>query len=555
MKRRLSTLFATLLTAGVVLSGCSANPGPAPVVEPTPSSSTSTAPTTTQARSARTEAAVGVEPLRNGFNPHLLSDDSSVVRSIAKLVLPSAFNDGKLNKDLLQSAEIIEPARSSGTVMTVRYVIQDAAQWSDGTPITGSDFSYLWRGMSTSPGVINPEGYRAISDVRVIGSGAKTVEVDFHTQVAEWQSLFDFLLPSHLLDSSADGFLVGLRDDIPASAGRYLVEKVDRARGVISLNRNDRFWGQSPAQIDILSLVETRSTTHSADQLRAGQLQFVDVLPGETTRDTYALIPDIQNRLIQSQRQLGLTLSTTSPILSDHAARVELRGLVDVPLIARLGAGRSTDLNVADSEPVNEAEPALLRSKIEASGRPLRIGADPADATASASVRSLVDLLKQRGIDAEVVSTDITDLTRNRLPNGEVDAIMTREWIDGSLNYVAGALRCPDETTGLRSGNLSGLCMPESESVSTMALSGEISVEKAQELLDDFQTQEATWVPLLREQRVLALSPGIIGPDPDLEAWTDGLATADTWKLPAEATTSTTTSTTQPTIAEEEQQF
>ncbi|WP_018295876.1 ABC transporter family substrate-binding protein [Corynebacterium lubricantis] len=555
MKRRFSTLVATLLTAGVVVSGCAANPGPPPVVEPTPTTEpTTTETTTTQARPARTEAAVGVEPLRNGFNPHLLSDDSSVVRSLANLVLPSAFLRGQLNRNLLRSAEVIEPVDSPGVVMTVRYVIQDAAQWSDGTPITGSDFAYLWQGMSTSPGVINPEGYRAISNVRVIGGGAKTVEVDFHAPVADWQSLFSYLLPAHLLDSGEQGFLVGLRDNIPASAGRYLVNNVDRARGVITLNRNDRFWGPEPAQIDILSLVETRSTTHSADQLRAGQLQFVDVLPGETTRDTYELIPDIQNRLVQSQRQLGLTLSTNSPILSDHATRVELSGLVDVPLIARLGAGRSTDLIVADSEPVNSAEPELLRSAIESAGRPLRIAADPADATASASVRSLVDLLKQRGINAEVVSTDLTDLTKNRLPSGDVDAVIAREWIDGSPNYVAGALRCPDEETGMRSGNLSGLCMPETEGVANQVLAGEISPERAQELLDEFRTREATWVPLLREQRILALSPGIIGPDPDLEEWTDGLATADTWRLPDEAD-ATTTTTTPPNIAEEEQQF
>ena len=39
------------------------------------------------------------------------------------------------------------------------------------------------------------------------------------------------------------------------------------------------------------------------------------------------------------------------------------------------------------------------------------------------------------------------------------------------------------------------------------------------------------WVPLLGEKRVLALTGGIVGPDADLAAWPDGLATAPTWRL------------------------
>lgn len=537
-------LAATLVAASVVLSGCMADPGPPPVIEPEPEPTTTTTQTTTPtAEPARREVVVGVEPLRNGLNPHLLSDDSSTVRSIANLVLPSVFVGGELNTQVVDSAEVLD---QSPAAMTVRYHISRPAQWSDGTPITGADFVYLWQRMSTTPGVINPEPYRAIENVRVSGAGAKTVEVDFAEPVAEWGSLFQFLLPSHLLGTDASGFITGLRDDIPASAGRFLVENVDRGRGVITLNRNDRFWGPTPAAIDILTLTSVRSTTQSADQLRAGQLQFVDIVPGETTRDTYALIPEVQNRLVQSPRTLGITLSVTSPILQDPAARAELRSLIDVPLIARLGTGRSTDLLVADHTEVSTQPPVVLPQAIEAQ-RPLRIAADPADPTASAAVRALVDMLEQRGVAAQVVSTDTMDMVRNRLPRGDVDAILSREFNDGSRNYAASALSCPPEEAGARAGNLSGLCTPETQQRAQEILAGAVSAEQAQYELQTVRASEVTWIPLAYEQRILALAPGIVGPSPDLSVWREGLSTAGSWRLPDTTQPSQTATLLEPT--------
>ncbi|WP_237559362.1 hypothetical protein [Corynebacterium pilosum] len=195
MSTRVHRAAASLVTTGVLLASCAANPGPPPVVEPEPAPTTTTSTTTAPLEPAKTrsEISVGVEPLRNGLNPHLLSDESSVVQSIANLVLPSAFIGDQINHEVLDSAEVLP---ESPAAMTVRYQIADAAQWSDGTPLTGADFNYLWRQMSTTPGVLNPAGYRAISNVRVSGSGGKTVDVDFEEPVAAWNELFRHILPS-----------------------------------------------------------------------------------------------------------------------------------------------------------------------------------------------------------------------------------------------------------------------------------------------------------------------------------------------------------------------
>ncbi|WIM68555.1 ABC transporter family substrate-binding protein [Corynebacterium breve] len=544
MKKRITLVTTALLAAGAVVAGCAANPGPPPVVTPSPEPTTANESSTSKKAepiSKRSEVTVGVEALRNGLNPHLLADESSVVRSVARLVLPSVFEQGELNTDVMKSAEVVE---YTDAAMTVRYVIQDAAQWSDGTPLTGSDFKYLWLAMTQTPGVLNPGGYEAISAVRVSGANGKTVDVDFAKPVAQWQELFQFLVPSHLIGPDPVNFRTGMRDDIPASAGRYMVVKVDRGRGTVTLNRNDRFWGADPAKIDIVNLGAVRSTTQSADQLRAGQLNFVDMIPEETTRSVYELVPEAQIRMIQSPRTLGLSLSTTSPLLEEHAARVELRSLIDVPLIARISVGRSTDIAIAESAPVSDQEPEVLPETI-AANRPLRIAADPADPEASAAVRSLVDSLVARGVDAEVVSTDMNDITRNQLPAGDVDAVVTWDFNAANSLDAASQLRCPSEEVDMRSGNLSGYCTPETEVLSDEILAGTVSTDEAHAQVDAVVEREVLWVPFLHEQRLLALGSGIVGPDPKLENWTEGLASAAIWTL-ADPVAAGETNTTEP---------
>ena len=244
--------------------------------------------------------------------------------------------------------------------------------------------------------------YRAVADVRVSGPGGKVVDVDFAQPVGDWRVLFHHLLPSHLLDADAADFAVALRNTVPASAGRYLVREVDRAHGTVTLNRNDRFWGPEPAPIDILTLVAARETIQVADQLRSGQLAFVDMAPQDTTKDVLGLIPGAQLRAFPGGRTLGVTLSTTSGVSSQ--ARAEVRSLLDVPLLAHIAARRTTDVDVA--APTTSGSLALLH-QLAAQGKVLRVAADAADPAASAAARSMVNILNNAGVPAKTVAKDL----------------------------------------------------------------------------------------------------------------------------------------------------
>lgn len=525
--------MALFACSGVVaLSACAASPGPPPLVDPNDvaaremyeqEDSTTTSAQPEGKTRVRSQVEVGVDSLRNGLNPHLIADESAVVKSVANLVLPSAFHDGVRNSALLNGATVLS---ESPRAMTVRYIIRETAQWSDGTPVTGADFVYLWRGMRDTPGVRNPAGYRAIDAVRVSGATGKVVDVDFAEPVADWRGLFDHLLPAHVFAADGSDFGVALRDTIPVSAGRYMVRGVDRGRGTITLNRNDRFWAANPAKIDILTLHAVRGTTQIADQLRTGQLVFVDRVPSETTGRVLSLVPGVQTRMLDTPRVLGAVLSATSGMSPE--VRSELRSLIDVPLLASIALDRTADVSVAKHGQVSTHEPHAVYQHVAAHGA-IRIGADLADPAAVAAARSVADMLHDRGVSARVVATDFGSLIRSGLEENTVDVLVAWQHDPENLPDAASRLDCVAGAP--RAGNLAGFCEPQSVGLAKEILAGSYGLKQATEAVNEVLEQEALWMPIARERRIIALGEGIIGPDADLNNWKAGLSTAASWRL------------------------
>nr|WP_227659047.1 MULTISPECIES: ABC transporter family substrate-binding protein [unclassified Corynebacterium] len=501
-----------------VLAGCAANPSPPPVEDVREATTTAAPSRSAREEPARTSLSVGIDPLRNGFNPHLLTDSTPFVEALADLVLPSVFVAGAPNPDLVVSAEQIEPA-APGAAQTVRYVLTSESQWSDGTPVGGNDFVYLWQSMRTTPGVLGEAGYRAIADVRITGGG-KTVEVDFSQPVAQWQGLFSHLLPAHLMQGK--DFARGMRETIPASAGRYMVRAVDRARGTVELSRNDRFWGSDPAATELLIFRPVRGTTEGADQLRSQQLSYLDITPAETSVQAFSLVPGSRLHTTDTGRELALTASVDSPTLGDVALRETLFGLIDVPALARLAAGRSADVAVPEHRVPEVAEEKIELLRQRAAAQPLRLAADPTDGVAAAAVRGLADSLVRLGVPAHAVNMDLDEVAARGLGEGEVDAVVSWRAAQPDGLEAAGRYACPEGVA--RGSNLSGYCSPRTQDVVNAVLAG----RESPEVLRAVEDNEHLSVPLLRETHLMVAGPEVDGLPEAPEQW-QGLATAARW--------------------------
>jgi ABC-type oligopeptide transport system substrate-binding subunit len=335
---RLRLLAAAVLALLVVLAGCSSSPPPLVGQAPTP------APAKPQLEPNPTQLRIGVDDLGVGFNVHRIADLTPTSRATAALVLPSVFrvgNDGvrRLDTTVVTSAKV-----TSTRPYTVSYEIAPAAAWSDNAPIAAEDFVYLWQQMRSQPGVVDAAGYRAVSDVRS-RAGGKAVDVVFDRPYPAWPTLFDALLPAHLLKDAPGSWGGALQDNIPVSGGPYAIRLVDRIRGQVTLARNSVYWG-TPGVPDQIVL---QAADHASliDRVRTGDVQATQFRSDSadlTALNALAGAPPgaagpLAVRTVPEAMQVQLALRSDDGPLADPRVRRAAVSLLDRDALVAAGTG------------------------------------------------------------------------------------------------------------------------------------------------------------------------------------------------------------------------
>ena len=472
-----------------VLGGCAVDPPPAP-------QSTETSQAAAPAPKA-TQIIMAIDSIGAGFNPHLLSDQSPVNASISALVLPSAFRPvpdpasptgsrWQMDPTLLVSAQV-----SDTTPFTVTYKIRPEAAWTDNAPIAADDFWYQWRQIVSQPGVVDPAGYDLITGVQSL-DGGKTAVVTFSQPYPAWRELFNHLLPAHIVKDVPGGFLAGLNRALPVTGGQFRVETIDPQRDEILLARNDRFWGP-PAKPDQILFRRAGVPAALADSIRNGDTQVAQVHGGAAAFAQLSAIPDVRTSRVITPRVMQLTLRAQLPKLADPVVRKAILGLLDVELLAAVGAGSDNSVTLdqslvrAPSDPgylatapeplgreraldlftqagfqvdrsagespvpppgaaVGSAKPDSARGRISRGGQTLTlvIGAAANDPTSVAVANTAADQLRSAGIAASVLALEPPELYGPALAKNQVDAIVGWRAAGGDLaTRLASRFGCP----------------------------------------------------------------------------------------------------------------
>ncbi len=357
-RRRWPLIIAGITALATGLSGCTADPPP-PIEQTEPTPTPAPVP-------KRNTVVVAIDDIGAGFNPHLLADQSPVGNAVAELVLPSAFRpvpnpenpalvDRVPDESVLVSAEV-----TSENPFTVTYQLRTDAQWSDSAPIAAEDFRYLWQQMITQPGVVDPAGYRLIDDVASSGGG-KTVTVTLREPYPAWRELFTDLLPAHLVKDTPGGFATGLAESIPVSGGRFSVESVDRGRGEILLERNDRFWGL-PARPDEILLRRGGTDSQLTDSMRTGDVQVAQMHGGSALLAQLGAVPGVRAGTQLQPRTLDLALNARTPEFADPRVRRGVLGLLDPDLLATVAAGTESAVVPARAQVLAPSDPGYAPS-------------------------------------------------------------------------------------------------------------------------------------------------------------------------------------------------
>jgi ABC-type transport system substrate-binding protein len=469
----------------LVVAGCTVSPPPAP-------QSTDTTESPPPPPLKATQIIMAIDSIGPGFNPHLLSDQSPVNAAISSLVLPSSFRPvadpasptgsrWELDTTLLDSAEV-----TNQNPFTVTYKIRPEAQWTDNAPIAADDFWYLWRQMVGQPGVVDPAGYDLITGVQSV-EGGKTAVVTFSAPYPAWRELFNDILPAHIVKDVPGGFAAGLVRALPVTGGQFRVETIDPQRDEILLTRNDRYWS-APAKPDQVLFRRGGAPAALADSIRNGDTQVAQVHGGAAAFAQLSAIPDVRTARIVTPRVMQLTLRAQQPQLADSQVRKAILGLLDVDLLASVGAGDDNTVTLAQaqvrspSDPgyVPTAPPALARDaalalladagyqigpiettppptpgvpppnnnrgQITKDGIPLtvRLGVAANDPTAVAVANTAADQLRNVGIAASVSALDPVALYGDALVNNRVDAVVGWHQAGGDLaTALSSRYGCP----------------------------------------------------------------------------------------------------------------
>jgi ABC-type transport system substrate-binding protein len=469
----------------LVVSGCTVSPPPAP-------QSTNTSKITTPPPPRAMQVIMAIDSIGPGFNPHLLSDQSPVNAAISSLVLPSSFRPvadpasptgsrWELDTTLLESAEV-----TSQSPFTVTYKIRPEAQWTDNAPIGADDFWYLWRQMVSQPGVVDPAGYDLITGVQSV-EGGKTAVVTFSQPYPAWRELFNNILPAHIVKDVPGGFAAGLARALPVTGGQFRVESIDPQRDEILLARNDRYWSE-PAKPDQVLFRRGGAAAALADSIRNGDTQVAQVHGGAAAFAQLSAIPDVRTARIVTPRVMQLTLRAQQPALADSQVRKAILGLLDVDLLASVGAGDDNTVTLAQAqvrspsdpgyvstapqamtkegaltllansgyqvEPVDESRPPTPgtpapendRGRITKDGVPLSLvlGVAVNDPAAVAVANTAADQLRNVGIAASVSALDPVVLYSDALVNNKVDAVVGWHQAGGDLaTALAARYGCP----------------------------------------------------------------------------------------------------------------
>jgi ABC-type transport system substrate-binding protein len=551
-------LAAVLLP--LLITACSNTPPP-PIVSSSAAAPSSPAKTPSQ-------IVVGVDDVLGGYNPHNLADSSQVTSALSQLLLPSVFrqkDDGsiELDKNLMKAAQVI-----SQQPFVVAYDIRPDASWSDGAPIAAEDFAYLREQMRDQPGVIDPAGYRLISDIQS-REGGKRVEVSFAKPYPGWQTLFSDLLPAHLLKDAPNGWGGALASNFPAIAGPFSIKSLDTARGEVILERNERYW-EKPAAIDRIVLRRSDQNTLLA-ALRSGNDQFA---LARTDAGKLKLLGElgsgVQLHTVARPLVADVLLRPVSSVLQDTQVRAGVMALIDRNRLITEGTGGGPSATLrADAEvkapsvagyaatipsgPPSAPDTAKAEQSLKSAGYTKTAGtwrknnkalslviASPGTQEPYATIaKELAAELTAQGIEVNAITPQPRDLFSGLLAmpvvngvqqsssdsagNVGIDIAVVGQTVGGdTASVLASTFGCRpeqtaagvDKTKPVVPGNSAGLCDPALQPAIDSALSGTTPIADALKTLEPELWDQNVVIPLFQLADTLAIGSGISGVTP-----------------------------------------
>lgn len=298
-------------------------------------------------------ATVSLDQPWDGFNPGTPAGADSSTPTLLSSVLPSAYTilpnlTTVLNSDLLTGTKV-----TSVSPLTIQYVLNPAAVWSDGVPVSAEDFIYAWKSQRGTDLDVDSQpdqaastlGYRDVASVTGSPDG-KTITVVFSQPFTDWRTLFSGMVPAHIAEKV--GWNHGFDTFNPAvdlSAGPYVLHSV--SGGTAVLVRNPRWWG-TPGTLASVTVSDIPNPSSWVAAL--GSNNHMVAQPAGfnlATLNATSSLPNTESAVKPSLTFLQLEFNTIAPLTSQLAVRQAIAHAIDRNmLLAQTFGTLAPDLNV-----------------------------------------------------------------------------------------------------------------------------------------------------------------------------------------------------------------
>ncbi len=234
----------------------------------------------------------------------------------------------ELDTDYITSAELTS---EDPQIVTVKY--NEKAVWSDGTPVTVDDLiaqQKAMNGENEKYQAASTNGWSSIKEIRKISDFE--AEIEYAETFPFWNVYLYPNLPKAI--SETPEAFNGQVTEPTLTRGPFKVDNIDATGGVITVTRNDKWWGRAPKLETIVFKVTTQQ--NMAQAFVNGELDYIEIADG----DTYGQAKGRKSAVIQksnglSWAHLTLNVGGAEGALGDEKVREAIFRGIDRNAVAR----------------------------------------------------------------------------------------------------------------------------------------------------------------------------------------------------------------------------
>ncbi|MEE9178415.1 MAG: ABC transporter substrate-binding protein [Acidimicrobiia bacterium] len=214
----------------------------------------------------------------------------------------------------------------------VVYHIRPEAKWSDDTPVTAGDFVYTHEVMvDLLNGAAAGTGHDLITGSEVIDD--KTVLFAFSRVYGPWQTLFEVVLPRHVLAGDDSG--IPMERALTTTSGPFVLHDVVEGDRII-LRRNPRYWAtndplsNSPlGDVGEIHFVYPESVRNMLRDLEDGEIDLINPRPLDWIVDEVGDIEEVTHQLGPGPFWDHIDFNHDDPLLSQKWVREAISLAID----------------------------------------------------------------------------------------------------------------------------------------------------------------------------------------------------------------------------------